>query len=451
VRAHLLVAFVLLAAACGDNLGNRGGGPHHGDGGPGPGGGDGGVNPGGPSFDSMCNGAKTTISGVVLAPNAVDPVANAFVYVPITTSPFSSGVDCELCGSPIDSSSVQAVSDPGGHFVLDIGPLAPASQLQFTVNKGRFRRTMMVPINSCMDNNIGAPFTQLPGKTVAGTDDIPKIAVGTGGKDQLDVVLAAMGLDQSVGFDCYENRKSTTATLMTPCGKQLAAKNQDLTSMLKDPNQLANYNIVFISCSRGKWASLAAADQQTIAANLKDWAGKGGRLFATDNSYDYVSSAFPSDITWATGGTAPDTANVGVGNTSMPITYTGKVNDTTMAQWMTAVSALTGGSTTVMLTGYLDQWSAIASVPTTTSDVVDATDAKIYTAPMMPGPAGTVPQATRFDVTPPGGMNACGRVIYASYHTLSPTMSIDSTQLSPQERILEYLMFEAGSCVGSIN
>ncbi len=450
MRALLFVALVPFAAACGDNLGNRGGGPHH-DGGVGPGNGDGGVGPGGPSFDDNCNGAKTTISGVVLAPNAVDPVANAFVYIPNNTAPFPPGVACELCGSPIDSSSVQAISDAGGHFTMDIGTLAQASQVPFTVNMGRFRRTMMLPINACMDNDIGAPFTQLPGKAVAGVDDIPKIAVGTGAKDQLDVVLAAMGMDQTAGFDCYENRKNTSTALMTPCGKQLAANNRSLTAMLKDPNQLANYNLVFISCSRGQWASLAAADQQTIAANLKDWAGKGGRLFATDNSYDYVAAAFPNDITWAMGGTAPDTANVGVGNTSAPLTYTGRVNDATMAQWMTAVSALTSGSTTVELTGYLDQWSAIATVPMTTSDVVDATDAKIYTAPNTPGAAMTVPQATRFDVTPPGGANACGRVIYASYHTLSPTMSVDSTQLSPQERILEYLMFEAGACVGAIN
>jgi hypothetical protein len=46
-----------------------------------------------------------------------------------------------------------------------------------------------------------------------------------------------------------------------------------------------------------------------------------------------------------------------------------------------------------------------------------------------------------------------GRVIFSSYHTLESTsMTVDPTApLSPQERILEYLMFEAGSCVGPVS
>ena len=55
------------------------------------------------------------------------------------------------------------------------------------------------------------------------------------------------------------------------------------------------------------------------------------------------------------------------------------------------------------------------------------------------------------DVTPAGGQQACGRAIFTSYHTLPATTMVDATHLAPQERILEYLMFEAGACVGTIN
>ncbi|MCU1283516.1 MAG: hypothetical protein JWM53_7062 [bacterium] len=58
----------------------------------------------------------------------------------------------------------------------------------------------------------------------------------------------------------------------------------------------------------------------------------------------------------------------------------------------------------------------------------------------------TYPQTIRFDVPAPGSTQACGRAIYTSYHTLPTT----TTQLVPQERILEYLMLEAGACVGPI-
>jgi hypothetical protein len=90
-----------------------------------------------------------------------------------------------------------------------------------------------------------------------------------------------------------------------------------------------------------------------------------------------------------------------------------------------------------------------------TVDVVDATDAKAYTTPGVsgakptnPGPPMSYPQTVRFDVAPSGTTNTCGRVIYTSYHTLPTTMT--GSTLQPQERILEYLMFEATACLGKI-
>jgi hypothetical protein len=86
-----------------------------------------------------------------------------------------------------------------------------------------------------------------------------------------------------------------------------------------------------------------------------------------------------------------------------------------------------------------------------TDDVVDATNAQAYPTPTatMPVPAMSYPQTIRFDVASPGSTQACGRAIYTSYHTL-PTTTSNPTQLVPQERILEYLMLEAGACVGPI-
>jgi len=152
-------------------------------------------------------------------------------------------------------------------------------------------------------------------------------------------------------------------------------------------------------------------------------------------------------------GAAIDAANVGVGgSSSTPTQYLGKVNDTTLQTWLTTVGALTAGANTLMLNGYLNNWSVIQSVPSTTSDEVDATNAVAYTAPggATKGPAMTYPQSIKFDITAPGAANACGRAIYTSYHTLPSTTVVNAANLAPQERILEYLMFEAGACVGPI-
>jgi hypothetical protein len=304
-------------------------------------------------------------------------------------------------------------------------------------------------VTACSANAAAATATTLPGKTASG-DDIPKIAVATGNKDQLDVVLAAMGLDGQQGFDCFEGRASASSAPMSPCG--MHGTLQPIETLLKNEAMLEKYNLVFLSCAPGKFKSLTAADQQAVAANLQTWTSKGGRLFVTDNSYDYVAQAFPNAVTFMNGNTSVDAANVGYGTSGAGSTYAGQVNDTTLAAWLAAVGAIPAGSKAVMLTGYLNKWSVIQSLPMSTSDVVDATNAQAYPSPTAttPGPAMSYPQTIRFDVMAPGSTQACGRTIYTSYHTLPTTTSPDPTQLVPQERILEYLMLEAGACLGPI-
>jgi hypothetical protein len=403
------------------------------------------------TFSSSCHGAATVLTGTVTAPNGIDPIANAQVYVPLTTGTFPPTVACELCDQPVDNPSAATTTGADGKFSLDIGALAPGSMVAFTVSKGRFRRASTVPVTACAANPIGAPATVLPGKTAAGSD-IPKIAVATGNKDQLDAVLAAMGLDAKVGFDCYEGRvkSATLPALKTPCGTR--GNLTYIEDLLVDETKLESYNLLFLSCAPGKFKSLSAAQQSTIATNLKAWAQKGGRLFVTDNSYDYVAQAFPADLTFLNGDGTIDAANVGVGGTSTaPTTYHGVVNDATLGAWLATVGALPAGGT-LSLGGYLNHWSVLQSVPMGTADLVDATDAKAYPSATSttPGPAMKYPQSIKFDVAGAGG-NACGRAIYTSYHTLETTTSSSMATLSPQERILEYLMFEAGSCIAPIS
>jgi hypothetical protein len=407
------------------------------------------VNPGGPTFSSMCNGTPTVLTGTVFAPNGTDPISNAFVYVPVSSGSFPATVSCELCNQPVDGYTANASTGSDGTFTLDISGLPVASQIKLTVNKGRFRRTTMVSVKACASNSIGPPHTVLPGKAVAGSDDIPKIAVATGVKDQLDVVLSAMGLDMNAGYDCFENR-TTISPLNTPCGTRLAAQGSaapQLTDLLKDESRLETYNILFISCAFGKYSTLSTSDRAAVTANLKTWVGKGGRIFTTDRSYDYIAQTFPNDVAFMNGNTTVDAANVGVGSVQTPATYNGQINDATLVQWLTVVGALPSGSKTIQLGGYLTQWSVVQSVPMSTVDVVDATNAQVQLA----GGAtmtGSYPQTVKFDVTPPGGTQACGRAIFSSYHTENPTQMVGASMLNAQERILEYLMFEAGSCLG---
>jgi hypothetical protein len=414
-------------------------------------------NPTGMTFNDMCNGKPTTISGVVTAPNGHDPIANAFAYVINSRGDFPPTVACELCNMPVDSVSATATTKNDGSFSLDIGTEPVSATIDVTVNIGRFRHTGTVTVQPCMDNH--DIDTALPGKA-NGNDDIPKIAVATGNQDQLDTVLEAMGMDSTAGFDCFEGREppaagKTLKTLTTPCGKRPSLSA--IETLLTNETMLESYNLVFLSCAPYKFKSLTAAQQMQIVTNLQTWTGKGGRLFVTDNSYDYIAQAFPSAISFLDGNTTVDAANQGVGGSSTaPDNYSGVINDPTLASWMGNIGAIPSGTNTLMLTGYLNHWTVISTLPMGTTDVVDATNGVAYGTGAKPspspGPATTYPQSVKFDINSPSG-GACGRAIYTSYHTLeSTTTSTDPTvMLSPQERILEYLMFEAGACVGPIS
>ena len=447
MRGVIGLVVCALVLGCGASSVHRGGGDGTND--AGGNGGAGGGGGGAPTFASSCNGALTTITGTITAPNGHDPVANAFGYIPLSTTPIQPGVACELCATPADGAAATATTDASGKFIIDIGNVPIAATLYLTVNKGRFRRTTSIAITPCMGNAASAAATTLPSKSGTG-DDIPKIAVATGNKDQLDVVLAALGLDAQQGFDCYEGRASSSTTLKSPCGMR-GTTLQPIESLLKNEAMLAQYNLVFLSCAPGKFKALSVADQQAIAGNLRTWTQKGGRLFVTDNSYDYVAQSFPDAIAFLNGNSAVDAANVGYGTSGSGTSYAGQINDATLAAWLAAVGAIPAGSNSVTLGGYLNNWSVIQSLPMSTIDVVDATNAQAYpTGSTTPGPAATYPQAVRFDVPATGSTQACGRVIYSSYHTLPTTTQPDPTQLATQERILEYLMLEAGACVGPI-
>jgi hypothetical protein len=118
-----------------------------------------------------------------------------------------------------------------------------------------------------------------------------------------------------------------------------------------------------------------------------------------------------------------DGANVGVAGT-----YSGNVDDVGLKAWLGNF----GISSPVSIQGFLNPWSVQQSLAKTSTQIVDGT------VSTSTGSAD-VPLTTQFDVS------SCGRVIYSSYHTAGG--SVSPGNLLPQERILEYLMFEVATCV----
>ena len=168
---------------------------------------------------------------------------------------------------------------------------------------------------------------------------------------------------------------------------------------------------------------------------------------ATDMAYDYLAQAFPTALTWAGPAGSPqpvDGANRGCSppnNTTGPETSYGiTVDDPTLASWLKIVGYPTSPSVTVE--GFYTPWSLISSLPATTTLIANGTVPVdlVGSSPSCTTPTMTmknVPLTAQFDVP------TCGRAVFSSYHTYT---GAGATSSSAQEKIMEYLIFDAAAC-----
>jgi hypothetical protein len=413
---------------------------------------------GGPTdFLGQCNGAHTIVTGVTYAPNAHDPIPRVRVYIPsMGIHPFPT-LYCDQCSTPIDPAWTQAISAPDGSFTLNLDAVPyTGNAVDFAIQIGRFRHHEPLTVTPCTTNNLSlapnaASQTILPGATIPNdVSDVPKIAVSSGPKDHLDAVLAALGITE---YDCYEGVPGATH-----CNKP-ALNGQYIADLLANPNTttLSSYNMMFLSCAPGSYKNfLSNHNQATMTMNTQGWVVNNyGRLFATDTAYDYIAQPFPAPITWQTVAGPPpaeDGAIVGCSPNGPPpqnlpgpsVNYTVTVDDPVMAKWLeVGVHVLPTpppSPPTVPILGFYNKWAAMASLAPMTKKIADGTvplDLVDTPATMCNG------NVTMQDVplTAEYAVPNCGRVIFSSYHTDAGALGN-----SPQQRIMEYLIFEAAYC-----
>jgi hypothetical protein len=441
MRSIIRISTLLIAVAalaCGPSSGGGGDDDMSGS--------DGGGPPGcqGPQCLNYCpTGTMTTISGIVKMPNGVDPVPGAIVYVPTEVTEFPSGVRCEICDTITDAALVSTTTAVDGSFTLGPIPTHENAQPGFTVQlvaqKGRFRKLVELQVqNPCESNTLDPSAMQLPGAT-SGYDTIPNIAVATGDYDVMECVLLKLGLEQG-SFDLYHG-----LTLGSTAG---AAGNLD--ALLQDLSRMKQYHIIFLNCANDTYEQLLS--DPTIRANIEDYVLSGGRLYVTDWSYDYIEQVeeFAPIIDFAPDPSgpepeAPNAAAVGTGG----ITTEGLVHDTGLADWLRAVEAVTGSEIIddqgrVHIEHFSANW--VMQLMVNESDTV-----KVWLSGDVSGGglSGVHPLTTTFDYA------QCGRVLYSSYHTAGREgLGIEqfpdycaSGELSPQERVLEYLILHVADCI----
>jgi hypothetical protein len=395
---------------------------------------------------SCPNGGSTTVSGRVTAPNGLDPVYDAAVYVPAMIPEFPTTVQCEVCNEPLGGQPIVTTNtDVNGNFKLENVPVA--NSVPIIIQKGRFRRKVTLDINACIDNPITEDAARLPKNKSEG--DLPKMAVAVGDYDQIECVLHSIGIDQSEFTD--PGGGGAVELFQNGGGFGFGGGGgTDFEALLTDAATLNTYNIVFINCTGNTFDML---QNPTLASqNLYNYVNSGGRLYVTDWSYDYMEQVpqFAPYIYYDGGGDMikpqPIHAAADANDTN---DFMATVADPTLAQWLDATGVVKGSSVTIQ--DLLGGWV-----------LMDATAQDQKTYPSETWIHGMTNGADR-PLTVTFDYNMCGKVLYSSYHTREPggadpfggskfpsyCLSKPTTMIA-QEKVLEYLILEISSCVGPI-
>ncbi len=399
-----------------------------------------------------CSGGKTTtVSGIVYAPNGVDPLPNAAVYVPNTqVQPFPAGVSCDTCGAPASGSPlVSAVTGIDGKFKLENVPVG--ANIPLVVQLGRWRRQVKIPtVTKCVDTALPASLTRLPKNKTEG--DIPLIAFSTGAVDALECVFRKIGVDDSEftsstssgRIHLYQGLTDKNSTYHTTnvwaSGGAVAPGSLSEDKLWSDPATLHKYDMVLFPCQADESTS-AALRPDSAKQNLIAYANSGGRVFATHFSYIWFYKTAPWNgvVDWKVTQPTPPNQD-GFIDTSFP---RGKA----LAEWLHDVVSASSTYGQIPLTFVRHDHDHM--VPPTQSWMT------IKNVPSYSGSA-----TVHFTFNTPIGKPAdqqCGRVLFDDFHventSFAPTVGAlfpaecAPGSMTPQEKLLEYMIFDLASCI----
>lgn len=400
-------------------------------------------------------GSDTTVIGTVTAPNGADPIRDALVYVPNGGAPeeFPPKVACEICQSPVGDRPVAMTStDVDGTFELRGVPATGDTPI--VIQKGRWRKVVRVPIGACEKQGLSAEQGRLPRDHTEGS--IPHMAVAVGEWDSIECVLGHIGLSQSEysaptgsgAVHLYENERP--GGVGAPGGVLIDELLNSLPKMLE-------YNLIFLNCSDSDRSQGLLADP-AVRKNLSDYVAQGGRLYVTDWSYDFVQQPPEFSPFICFNDDKPCTVTTPHGfhqatnafRTGTETTFYADVDQSTeggraLAAWLGNLTPpITGGKVRID-----DPISSFVLIQQLAQDPVKYPATAWLSATLEKKQR---PVSVTFDYPP--GPNACGRVLFSSYHTRShddhtvqfPAYCAKGEML-PQEHVLEYLIFELGACV----
>ncbi len=378
----------------------------------------------------------TTVTGTVFAPNGTDPLPNTLVFVPnAAVLPFAPGVACESCGASTSGSPlVSAVTGVDGTFTLKNVPVG--TNIPLVIQNGRWRRQFTIPsVTACVNTALPSSGTsQLRMPRTKAEGDLPLMGFVTGSVDALECVLRKIGIADSEFSNPSGAGRVRFYKGAGSAGAQYNATTPVETTLVGSQAEINKYDMVLFACQGSQYDQSAAAKQIVL-----NYANAGGRIFATHYSYVwlYDNAPFSSTATWNVDQFANFSSDPETGFIDMTFP-----KGLQLAQWMKLLypASVLGQIQIATLRNDFDGVVAPSQLWISLKD------------PNYPKP---VPMHYTFN-TPVGAPAAsqCGRVVYDDFHvedaltagTTFPTECVAGA-MTPQEKMLEFMLFDLGSCV----
>jgi hypothetical protein len=433
----------------------------------------------------------------VYDPAGWNPLYNVIVSIPnAALDPIPSGVTCTSCDGQVSGQPIAtALTDAAGHFVLTNVPWGV--DFPVVMQLGKWRRKITIPAskvtNQCADNPIAetkpVALLRLPRNIHDGDDtdqqntSIPKIAIAAGHArnsdnttdERLQCLLRRIGVDASEftlpsgsgSVKLYNQLLGGADTCNQVTGS--TTPFPDATANLWDSaDHLNQYDVILLNCggSEGAGDPTTPGGQAFIprpgAANrLMNYVNGGGRVFAEHFQWGWIRaftgypSVFGNVATWNTntdpiGTTTRDTLI----DQSFP-------KGIAFASWLANVGASPTGNP-----GHLTLSSAVKR--TAIDQIKPPSQRWIYEPANAATPSGAAQYTHYFSFnTPIGAAESaqCGKFVYTALHVtdaastgfpgdpdtskgnIFPACCADPRQLSPQEKALEFMIFDLSGCV----
>ena len=364
-------------------------------------------------------------------------------------SPITLGASCAPCAELYSGKAVvSAVTDANGDFSIADAP--DGANIPLIIQVGKWRKQMtLASVAPCEDNRLPDKTLLLPRNHAEG--DIPNIAISTGGADTLECLLRRVGVDASEytpgatgegRIRIFHGSGTMGGGGIFPGGGGPApdttpAAPSSSTALWNSVEALMKYDIVLLSCE----------GQETVGMNqqaLHDYASAGGRVFASHFHYSWFNTGPYSNEALATWTAGPNPMN----DIQADIVTTFPKGQA-LQQWLTNTKALVNGKLPIMQARH----NADVGAQNTVSQAWINADKQSN----PPGATQYFSFNTPTDAAmTPDGPGYCGRVVFSDLHVGAASMDMNrmpvpqecvNAPLSPQEKALEFMLFDLSSCI----